>query len=64
MIDPIHLYQVNKLVIINRWGDEVYKKKNYQGDWTGNGFTAGVYYYWLYVQRDQREYNGWVQILR
>ncbi len=64
MIDPIELYQENELVIINRWGDEVYRKKNYRGDWTADEIATGVYYYWLYVQRDQREYKGWVQILR
>ena len=62
--NAVSTYLLNELVIINRLGDEVYRKKNYRGDWTADELAAGVYYYWLYVQRDQREYKGWIQILR
>lgn len=64
MMDPIHLYGENELVIYNRWGNEVYRKENYHGHWTGEGLVSGVYYYKLYILSNQLEYKGWVQILR
>ncbi|MBT1687507.1 PKD domain-containing protein [Dawidia soli] len=33
------------LHVYNRWGGTVYKKKNYQNNWTGGGLASGVYYY-------------------
>lgn len=40
-------YPNNELVILNRWGSEVYRRKNYQNDWTAPGLTDGTYFYVL-----------------
>lgn len=33
------------LLVYNRWGNTVYKKKNYQNNWTGGSLSSGVYFY-------------------
>jgi gliding motility-associated-like protein len=62
-IPHIELYPENEIVIYNRYGKEVFRKRNYKGDWTGNGLSTGVYYYVLSVV-NARPYKGWVQLLR
>ncbi|ELR72510.1 hypothetical protein C900_01452 [Fulvivirga imtechensis AK7] len=51
-----------ELVITNRWGTVVYKKKDYQNNWTAEGVPDGIYFYKLDVAGEI--YNGWVEILR
>ncbi len=33
------------LLVLNRWGKEVFFSSNYQNDWNGEGLSAGVYFY-------------------
>ncbi|WP_185955243.1 Calx-beta domain-containing protein [Solitalea koreensis] len=40
-IENIH----SEMVIYNRYGAEVYRIKNYQNNWAGNGIPTGTYYY-------------------
>ncbi len=40
-------YISNELVILNRWGQEVYKSSNYLNDWGGDNLSDGVYFYIL-----------------
>lgn len=51
-----------KLVVTNRWGNEVYKSSSYQNDWAGGDTVDGMYYYNLTVAG--QKYTGWVEILR
>jgi len=39
----------SELWIYNRWGDEIYHKKNYTNDWDGGGYPGGVYFYVLKI---------------
>jgi len=39
----------SELWIYNRWGDEIYHKKNYTNDWDGGGYPGGVYFYALKI---------------
>ena len=63
-------YPKNSVVIINRWGSEVWKKENYdnihivfKGDnMNGNTLPDGTYYY--IVQYGKIEKRGWVFIKR
>ncbi len=52
----------SKLVITNRWGNEVYASNDYQNNWNAEGVSDGIYYYSL--QSGGQEYTGWVEILR
>jgi uncharacterized repeat protein (TIGR01451 family)/gliding motility-associated-like protein len=64
----INQYQVNELQIVNRWGNEVFRAKGYQNNWTGEGLNEGTYYYLLRVKKagsDQYEvFKGYITLIR
>jgi gliding motility-associated-like protein len=41
-------YGQMELLIVNRWGKQVYFSDDYKNDWNGGGFSSGVYFYTLY----------------
>lgn len=51
------------LEVYNRWGQAVYKSKNYENNWGGQNCTEGVYYYTLDAGCGDDTYKGWVQIM-
>jgi gliding motility-associated-like protein/uncharacterized repeat protein (TIGR01451 family) len=66
-IPDIAQYQQNELVIINRWGGQVYQAKNYQNNWTGDKLDDGTYFYSLKVKNsngEEQEYKGYITMLR
>lgn len=66
-IPDLAQYQQNELTILNRWGSEVYKTKNYQNNWTGDKLEDGTYFYSLKVKNSNggtEEYKGYVTLLR
>ena len=65
-IKNIELYPDNSLVVVNRWGNEIYSIKGYQGNWDGSQLTEGTYFYILKVEmcNVQRTFNGYITILR
>ncbi|MBB6613108.1 DUF3494 domain-containing protein [Pontibacter sp. Tf4] len=67
VIANLEKYSGNEVMIYNRYGTEVYKKKNYQNDWTGNGLEQGTYFYKVLVKlcdgKDQ-VFTGYVTIFR
>jgi gliding motility-associated-like protein len=42
-------YPENEVVVFNRWGNEVYRRKGYHNDWNGGNLNAGTYFYQLKV---------------
>jgi gliding motility-associated-like protein len=50
-IRGLQQYAENELVVINRWGNEVYRQKNYQNNWRGDGLNEGTYYYLLRIRK-------------
>lgn len=50
-IDGLENYPDNELIIYNRWGSQVFRKKNYDntwdGTWEGSQLPDGTYYYIL-----------------
>ncbi len=48
--------------IYNRWGSRVYSSDQRNFSWKGEGVNTGIYYY--YIQYENNEFKGWVQILR
>jgi gliding motility-associated-like protein len=44
-------YPNNELIIVNRWGNEVFRQTNYQNKWDGSGLNEGTYYYLLYIKK-------------
>jgi gliding motility-associated-like protein/uncharacterized repeat protein (TIGR01451 family) len=66
-IPDITKYQQNELVILNRWGGQVYQAKNYQNNWTGDKLEDGTYFYSLKVKNsngEEQEFKGYITMLR
>ena len=60
-------YVTNELVIINRWGDQVFERKNYQNDWGAEGLVSGTYFYILKVTDEngkQESFKGFVEVVK
>ncbi len=63
-------YPDNELIIVNRWGDEVYQAKPYQNNWNGTNklglpLPDGTYYYLLRLDlQNGLIYKGDITILR
>jgi len=66
-IPGLEKYTENEITIINRWGNTVYAKKGYKGDWTGDGLSEGTYFYLLKVKAGSNKwevYKGYITLLR
>ncbi|MCY4779486.1 gliding motility-associated C-terminal domain-containing protein, partial [Sphingobacterium sp. UT-1RO-CII-1] len=52
------------VLIINRWGNEVYKSTNYRNTWDGKGLNEGTYYYIITTHKggNSNKIKGWVLI--
>jgi gliding motility-associated-like protein len=46
-IPKLEEYLGNEIVIFNRWGQKVYERSNYGGDWDGSSLPDGTYFYIL-----------------
>jgi gliding motility-associated-like protein len=48
IIKGLEIYPHNELIIINRWGNEVFRTRDYvNGSWKGDNLPDGVYFYKL-----------------
>lgn len=69
-IEGLDIYAQCEMVIVNRWGNEVYKESNYgkEGhEWDGSELNEGVYFYILKVKAKSGEvekYTGYVHLIR
>ncbi|HIB84375.1 MAG TPA: gliding motility-associated C-terminal domain-containing protein [Chromatiaceae bacterium] len=67
-IRNLDLYPENEVVIVNRWGDEVFSSKPYMNDWGGTynqkNLPSGTYYFVLKLHPDLKPLNGPLTILR
>uniref|UniRef100_UPI003F6F4DAC T9SS type B sorting domain-containing protein n=1 Tax=Algoriphagus sp. TaxID=1872435 RepID=UPI003F6F4DAC len=57
----------NELVVVNRWGVEVYRSTNYQNDWNGDNLTGGTYFYQFQLRDAQgvsHTMTGYVTIIK
>lgn len=57
----------NEIVIINRYGDHVFERENYQNDWDAPGQVAGTYFYILTTvdkAGKSHVYKGWIQVIK
>ncbi|TJZ59849.1 T9SS type B sorting domain-containing protein [Sphingobacterium olei] len=59
-------YDRVELLIVNRWGNEVYRNENYRDEWSGLGINDGTYYYVIYGYKsgEVRQFKGYVLIKR
>ncbi|PWJ45034.1 Ig-like domain-containing protein [Sediminitomix flava] len=68
-IDNLEGHYLNEMVIFNRWGQEIYRKGNYNNDWDGynqlgNPLPGGTYYYIFKSFTTGTQYSGYVVIKR
>ncbi len=63
-IKNIKLYPQNRLVILNRYGKVLYEQSGYLGDWNGGDVPTGVYYFNLLLPEKQKEFKGWLHVIR
>ncbi len=66
VIPNLPYYPDNEISIFNRWGNMVYQKKGYQGEWSAPGLNEGTYFYILKVNTSTKTdvYKGYVTLLR
>lgn len=67
-IRGLELFAENDLVIVNRWGNQVYKATGYQNNWTGEGLNEGTYFYVLRVKESAgaawQVFKGYITLIR
>lgn len=66
VIRGLQQYDQRELIIINRWGNQVYSNKNYNNDWDGGSLSEGTYYYILTVRKQgaTSTFKGAIAIVR
>jgi gliding motility-associated-like protein len=68
IIRGLELFAENDIVIVNRWGNEVFRATNYRNNWTGQGLNEGTYFYVLRVKEttnaDWQIFKGYITLLR
>ncbi len=50
------------LEIYNRWGNLVYRSKEYNNEWPVSNVSDGVYYF--LIRKEEKSYRGWVEVIR
>jgi hypothetical protein len=53
-----------RLQIYNRWNSRVYQNDHYKNDFTGGELAEGVYYFHLENHPKNREFKGWLHIIK
>ncbi|HNW89764.1 MAG TPA: gliding motility-associated C-terminal domain-containing protein [Bacteroidales bacterium] len=66
IINHIELYPENELIVLNRWGNEVYSVKSYKNDWDGSNLSEGTYFYVLKVNvcGTEKTYREYITIIK
>jgi len=67
-IRGLELFVENEITIFNRWENEVFRAKNYQNNWTGEGLNEGTYFYVLRVKEiqggDWKVFKGYITLVK
>ncbi len=64
-ITNIGLYKNSRLIVLDRWGMTIFEANGYQNAWDGNAVSSGVYYYLLYLNRnDLKPLKGPLSIIK
>ncbi len=57
-IANLNLFENSKLLIFNRWGNELYSSDNYKNNWDGGDAPAGTYFYILDIGKGVAPLKG------
>jgi gliding motility-associated-like protein len=67
-IRGIENFAENDIIIVNRWGNEVFKQTHYRNTWAGQGLNEGTYFYVLRVKENPNSnwqvFKGYITLLR
>ncbi|WP_157258259.1 DUF7507 domain-containing protein, partial [Pedobacter ginsenosidimutans] len=67
-INGLAEFAENEITIVNRWGNEVFRAKGYQNNWTGEGLNEGTYYYLLRARKggnnEWKVFKGYITLIR
>lgn len=50
--------------IYNRWGQEIFKSKGYNNKWKGEDVADGIYFFHFSNGPKDREFKGWLHIIK
>ncbi len=69
VVHGLDIFPNNSIIIYNRWGNEVYKKDNYQNDWNGTTTSGdylpdGTYFVILEINNGDIKLHGYVDLRR
>lgn len=67
VIGNLDKFPDNDILIINRWGNQVFKQVNYQNNWSAKDLNDGTYFYVLRVKtchNEQKIHRGYITIAR
>src|SRR5690606_14078660 len=67
VIRGLEFYPENRLLIFNRWGNEIFSSTGYKNDWDGATLNAGTYYYIFELRLHSghwQTFKGFVTIVR
>lgn len=59
-ISGLEAYPGSQIIILNRWGNEIYRSDNYLNNWDGSGLAEATYYYIL----NRRDHDGNISTLK
>lgn len=65
VVSNLEKFPDNELVIVNRWGNEVFTTKSYNNSWDGSKLSEGTYFYVITVNvcNEYRTLNGYITVL-
>jgi gliding motility-associated-like protein len=63
-INGIHRYPQNELMIVNKWGNTVFKATNYANTWGGGDLPDGSYFYVLRLLTENKTLSGGFTLAR
>jgi gliding motility-associated-like protein len=70
VIGDIEAYPGNEVFVYNRWGNLVYRRKNYDnsngwdGRWEGRALPDGAYFYFIDLADGKKPVSGYLQLMR
>jgi len=67
IVRGLEFYPENRLLVFNRWGNEVFRITGYKNDWDGANLSEGTYYYIFELRLHSGQwqtFKGFVTIVR